>query len=125
MMALRTTSVAMLRATKRPQNLFAARRSMGGHGHGPPPEDMSALGPLVRQYVKTDTHMVLFILGFYTSIYGIVKLMPGGKKAEVAAAVASSGGSSTIPSIIDESFEEWSKIPGNMAKWEASVDQMA
>ena len=39
-----------------------------------------------------------------------------------AASVSMGMGSSSIPSIIDEGFEKWASAPGNLAKWEKSLE---
>jgi hypothetical protein len=60
-------------------------------------------------------------------IYAVSKLFGGSSDntpAETHAAVVqapASSGENAIPSILDESFEEWSKVPGNMKKWEESL----
>mmetsp|Transcript_22144 Transcript_22144/g.39607 ORF Transcript_22144/g.39607 Transcript_22144/m.39607 type:complete len:122 (-) Transcript_22144:476-841(-) len=95
-----------------------ARRNMGGHA----PVEYEGVDKVVRDVLPEDWQVVLAILGGYFMLYPISKIFSGGKKPE-AAPVASSGGGS-IPSIVDDSFEAWSKVPGNMEKWEAEVSKM-
>ena len=68
---------------------------------------------------------MLATLSAYT-VLGVVCFSGKSKEVETAAipsTSASTGSSSgAIPSIVDEAFDEWSKIPGNLAKWEKSLD---
>ena len=67
--------------------------------------------------------LVCAVSGFYFSLYLVSKLFGGKKKDEAPAASVSMGmGSSSIPSIIDEGFEKWASAPGNLAKWEKSLE---
>ncbi|KAI9909264.1 hypothetical protein PsorP6_014797 [Peronosclerospora sorghi] len=36
----------------------------------------------------------------------------------------SSSASTSIPSLFDKEFDEWSKLPGNLEKWEKSVETL-
>lgn len=38
------------------------------------------------------------------------------------AAASSSSTSTSIPSLFDDEFDEWSKLPGNLDKWEKSLE---
>eukprot|EP00939_MAST-03C_sp_MAST-3C-sp1_P005502 g5502.t1 len=80
----------------------------------------------IRAVLPKDEHIVLAWIGTMFGLYGVSKLFGGSDKpvakeepARVAAAPSSSG-ESEIPSAFSKSFEEWSKIPGNMKKWEES-----
>lgn len=77
-------------------------------------------------YAFEHIQIVLAWIGTMFGLYGVSKLFGGSDKpvakeepARVAAAPSSSG-ESEIPSAFSKSFEEWSKIPGNMKKWEES-----
>eukprot|EP00621_Florenciella_sp_RCC1693_P002042 CAMPEP_0182531784 /NCGR_PEP_ID=MMETSP1323-20130603/10068_1 /TAXON_ID=236787 /ORGANISM="Florenciella parvula, Strain RCC1693" /LENGTH=326 /DNA_ID=CAMNT_0024741415 /DNA_START=30 /DNA_END=1011 /DNA_ORIENTATION=- len=94
------------------------RRNMGGHA----PVEYEGVDKIVRDKLPEDWQVVLAILGGYFMLYPISKIFSGGKKE--APAPAATGGGGNIPSIADDSFEAWSKIPGNMAKWEAEVAKM-
>ncbi|RHY35125.1 hypothetical protein DYB32_000376 [Aphanomyces invadans] len=69
--------------------------------------------------------IVLATLGFYTVLTAPL-WFPTGKKAKVEEPAASSAAdvnaSTEIPSLFDDNFDEWSKVPGNFAKWEKSLD---
>lgn len=73
--------------------------------------------------------MVLATLGMYAGLYVTYKLYniafpaPPAKK-QIAAAAAETGDKS-IPSVIDEKFQQWAQVPGNVQKWEASLDSWA
>jgi hypothetical protein len=74
----------------------------------------------------------------YTGLCVFAKLVSGGKKDEVKAIAPTTGafpptgyksgvepaGDNAIPSIMDDSFDAWSKVPGNMAKFEASLNKL-
>ncbi|KAJ8525288.1 hypothetical protein ON010_g15827 [Phytophthora cinnamomi] len=47
--------------------------------------------------------------------YGVLNLL-------MRAAASSSSTSTSIPSLFDEEFDEWSKLPGNLDKWEKSLE---
>lgn len=69
------------------------------------------------------SQIVLATLGIYTGIIMLFKLKPSKKAVEVPAAAASSASaSSAIPSLFDDEFDEWSKLPGNVERWEKSLD---
>lgn len=90
--------------------------------HGPAPAEGS-LEAKVRHYLPEDYQIVLATLGAYTTLFLLFKLKPSKKKEEeIVIPSSSSSASSTIPSLFDEEFEEWSKLPGNMAKWEKSLE---
>lgn len=88
---------------------------------------------------------MLATLGIYTSIVMLFKLKPSKKAVEApgafacadcrviskadmsntsshAAASAAASTSSAIPSLFDDEFDEWSKLPGNLERWEKSLD---
>lgn len=61
-------------------------------------------------------------------IYAFSKLVGGGSSDEPAKAehvsvvkASVSSGENAIPSILAPEFEEWSKVPGNMKRWEDSL----
>ena len=60
-------------------------------------------------------------------LYAVKKLFSGSSDeapVEKHAAVVQTSASTeenAIPSILSEEFEEWSKVPGNMKKWEDSL----
>mmetsp|Transcript_2902 Transcript_2902/g.4011 ORF Transcript_2902/g.4011 Transcript_2902/m.4011 type:complete len:130 (+) Transcript_2902:36-425(+) len=93
---------------------------------------------VVRKALPHDWQIVLAIVGMYSGLVGVAKLCSGGKKEEAPAVVTSSSAAfpasgyksgvepseSSIPSMLDESFDAWSKVPGNMAKYEAEFSKM-
>ncbi|DAZ92576.1 TPA: hypothetical protein N0F65_012806 [Lagenidium giganteum] len=100
-------------------NAVPSRLMSGGHGHGgPPPTGFEAQ---VRAVLPQDYQIVLATLGFYSTIILLFKLKPSKKQVEAAPAAASSS-SSAIPSILDDEFDAWSQIPGNLERWEKSLD---
>mmetsp|Transcript_11368 Transcript_11368/g.12897 ORF Transcript_11368/g.12897 Transcript_11368/m.12897 type:complete len:92 (+) Transcript_11368:391-666(+) len=68
------------------------------------------------------------VIAFGTLEFGLIFLMTrggGDSEAEAAPAVSSDAAASAdIPSIVSDEFEEWSKIPGNLEKWEASLEDL-
>jgi hypothetical protein len=42
----------------------------------------------------------------------------------VRTAASSSSTSTSIPSLFDDEFDEWSKLPGNLDKWEKSLETL-
>ncbi|OQS07748.1 hypothetical protein THRCLA_20072 [Thraustotheca clavata] len=98
----------------------AGSRGMAGHAHsGPPPTGIEAV---IRSKLPEDYQIVMATLGIYT-VLSAPLWWPSSKKPEAKVeAVAPSSGSSVIPSIIDDSFEEWAKVAGNLAKWEESLN---
>ncbi|KAF0711773.1 Aste57867_5031 [Aphanomyces stellatus] len=96
-------------------------RGMASHGHGPPPT-YTGIEAKIRAHLPENHHIVMATLGFYT-VLSAPLWFPGGKKEKKEEAVVASTDSSTdIPSIADDSFDAWSKIPGNIAKWEKSLE---
>ncbi|CCI39284.1 unnamed protein product [Albugo candida] len=92
----------------------------GGHG-GPPPTGFEAK---VRAYLPEDHQIVLATLGIYATIFALFKLKPSKKKEEPIHA-ASASTSTEIVSLFDEAFDKWSEIPGNLERWEKSLDSIA
>ncbi|CAK4080946.1 unnamed protein product [Aphanomyces euteiches] len=92
--------------------------------HGPPPT-YTGLEAQIRAKLPNDHDIVLATLGFYTVITAPL-WFPSGKKPakEEAAPAANANASTVIPSLFDDNFDEWSKVPGNFAKWEASLDKI-
>merc|ERR1740138_440595 len=91
--------------------MTVSRRTMAGGGD---------TYEIAGQTLSTE-QLVVAVCGFYFSLYLLSKV-GGGKKKEEAAAAVSVSVSSSIPSIIDEGFEKWAAAPGNMAKWEKSLE---
>ncbi|KAG2787284.1 hypothetical protein PC129_g7626 [Phytophthora cactorum] len=90
--------------------------------HGPAPVEGS-LEAKVRHYLPEDYHIVLATLGAYTTLIMLFKLKPSKKKEEEIVIPSSSSSSSTsIPSLFDDEFDEWSKLPGNLENWEKSLE---
>ncbi|KAL3665912.1 hypothetical protein V7S43_009332 [Phytophthora oleae] len=90
--------------------------------HGPAPPEGS-LEAKVRHYLPEDYHIVLATLGAYTTLIMLFKLKPSKKKEEEIVIPSSSSSTSTsIPSLFDDEFDEWSKLPGNLDKWEKSLE---
>ncbi|KAJ8612222.1 hypothetical protein CTAYLR_002919 [Chrysophaeum taylorii] len=92
--------------------LQAQRRTMAGGG------DVYNIAG--RQF--STEQVVVGIMAFYGGLV-FLGTRGGGKKApatETAAAPAST--STEVLSIFDDNFESWVKIPGNMAKWEKSLE---
>jgi hypothetical protein len=114
---------ARLAAARQPA-AAQAKRSMGGSS-GPPPGGYTGFEAKIRAVCPEDKHVVMGVLGTYFGIYMLIKMITGGGGAEEAApvhvAVVDDGSSSDIPSALSPKFEEWSKQPGNMKKWEDSL----
>jgi len=105
--------------------LFARRGFASGHGHAE--KHYEGMEAAVRQYLPENHHIVLGVLGAYAGLYVLVKLAGSGskgKKKEAAPAPhgAADKGLTEMPSILSEGFDKWSQQPGNMAKWEASLE---
>mmetsp|Transcript_14881 Transcript_14881/g.28866 ORF Transcript_14881/g.28866 Transcript_14881/m.28866 type:complete len:132 (+) Transcript_14881:119-514(+) len=101
-----------------------ARRGMaGGHAN----VQYEGAEAVVRKYLPEDHHIVLANMASWVVLYGLYKLVAGGSKeeAKVEAPAAVGGSETEVPSLLDESFEEWSKVPGNLEKWEKSVEDWA
>lgn len=93
------------------------------------PRVYEGLEASVRKVLPEDHHIVLGVIGMWFTVYLGVKLKGSSKEVveEVVAAVAapSTSGKEVVPDLFSDEFEAYSKIPGNMAKWEASVDEWA
>ncbi|CEG47218.1 conserved hypothetical protein [Plasmopara halstedii] len=93
-------------------------------GHGPAPVEGS-LEAKVRHYLPKDYHIVLATLGAYTTLIMLFKLKPSKKKEEEIVIPSNlSSTSASIPSLFDDEFDEWSKLPGNLDKWEKSLETL-
>ena len=107
--------------------LVQQQRLMGGGGHGK--VEYTGIEASVRKIFPEDHQVVLANFGAFFGIYCLYKLATIGKKpaeAEPAPVVAAASASdSEVPSIFDESFEEWAKVPGNLEKYEKSVEDWA
>lgn len=80
------------------------------------------------------------IVGLYTGLCVVGKLASGGKKDDSKAieagatsafpptgyksGVEPSAGGSSIPSMMDPTFDAWIKAPGNMVKFEAALNKL-
>ncbi|CAI5724606.1 unnamed protein product [Peronospora destructor] len=94
--------------------------------HGPAAPEGS-LEAKVRHYLPKDYHIVLATLGAYATLIMLFKLKPAKKKAEeivTSSSATSTSTSTSIPSLFDDEFDEWSKLPGNMDKWEKSLETL-
>jgi hypothetical protein len=97
-------------------------RSFGSHA----PREYEGIEASVRKVLPEDHHIVLATMGFWFSIYLVSKV--GGSSADAAveaapaAAAAPSSGEEVIPALFSDEFEAFSKVPGNMEKWEKSVE---
>mmetsp|Transcript_48946 Transcript_48946/g.106654 ORF Transcript_48946/g.106654 Transcript_48946/m.106654 type:complete len:133 (+) Transcript_48946:31-429(+) len=114
-------------AASRRSPLVQQQRQMGG-GHGK--VEYTGIEASVRKVFPEDHQIVLANFGAFLGIYALYKItsIGGGKPAEAApapAAPAASSSDSEVPSIFDESFEEWAKVPGNLEKYEKSVEDWA
>ncbi|GBG34393.1 Hypothetical Protein FCC1311_106172 [Hondaea fermentalgiana] len=103
---------------------IGARRGMAG-GHAK--VEYEGAEKIVRQYLPEDHQIVLANMASWVVLYGLYKLVAGGSKeeAKAEAPAAASGSDTEVPSIMDDSFEEWSKVPGNLEKWEKSMEEWA
>lgn len=67
---------------------------------------------------------MLGTLGLYAVGFVLFKLTRGKPKPVAEVPVASSkGAKDDIPSVLSEKFDKWSQQPGNMAKWEKSLEK--
>ena len=60
--------------------------------------------------------MVLGILGLYTSLFLLAKLIPSSKKKTVEATSSVSVSSDAVPSLDSPDFDKWIAFPGNIEK---------
>lgn len=61
--------------------------------------------------------LALGIMGFYFTLYTLVKIWPSKKKAPVAAVAApAASASGDIPSVDSAEFGDWIAAPGNIEK---------
>lgn len=91
---------------------------------GPPPV-YEGFEAKLRVYLPEDKHVVMGVLGTYFGIYMLIKMVSGGgseeeEKEVPVVAVSSDTEETNVPSMLAPAFEAWSKIPGNMKKWEDS-----
>lgn len=70
--------------------------------------------------------MVIGIIGIYGTLIFLGTRGGSKKKTEEAAPAAAPGAASSdeIMSILDDGFDEWSKLPGNLDKYAASFEKM-
>ena len=102
--------------TARVPPLLASRRAMGGGGGKDPGYKVFGL------HLSTE-QLVASLLTFYGGLIFYVT-RPGKPKEEAPAAAAPPSTSSDVLSILDEGFDEWSKVPGNMEKWTESLNDI-
>jgi len=81
---------------------------MGDHHHG-------EVRTGIRKYFKEDYHFAMGILGFYFSIFLVVKVWPSKKVKDVVVEVTNNSGGE-IPSIESPEFADWISVPGNIEK---------
>jgi len=99
---------------------------MSGGGHAK--VEYTGLEAKFRKLFPENHHVALAFIGGYAGLFAIYKIATMGKKKEepvVVAVASASTGTSEVPSIFDESFEEFSKIPGNLEKYEKAVEEWA
>lgn len=79
----------------------------------------------MRHYLPEDHHIVLATLGAYGAAFVLYKLTKSKPKpvAEEANVAVQADTKDDIPSMLSEKFDKWSKQPGNMAKWEKSLEK--
>ena len=79
----------------------------------------------MRQYLPEDHHIVLGTLGAYVGFYFLYKLTKSKPKpvAEEASGRPVKEGKEDVPSVLSEKFDKWSQQPGNLAKWEKSIEK--
>jgi hypothetical protein len=73
-----------------------------------------------------DHHVVLGTLGVYAGLLLLFRLTRSKAKPAVqddGHHVVAKESKEDIPSMLSEKFDKWSKQPGNMAKWEKSLDK--
>mmetsp|Transcript_11137 Transcript_11137/g.19606 ORF Transcript_11137/g.19606 Transcript_11137/m.19606 type:complete len:132 (+) Transcript_11137:171-566(+) len=121
--ALRRASVASRPIAS--ARVGGVRRMGGGHGH----VEYTGAEATVRKYLPEDHHIVLANMASWFVFYGLYKVTQIGKKPEpeapVAAAAAPSSTDGAVPSLFDEGFEEFIKIPGNEEKYAQSLEDWA
>lgn len=99
-----------------------ARRNFGSHAE----VQYTGLEATIRHYFPKDEHIVLATVGAYTGLYFVFKGLFGGSSDAAPAPVvavapaAAASGDEMVPSMFSSKFTEWSKIPGNMTKFEES-----
>ena len=86
-------------------------------GHAKP--EYTGVEASVRKVLPEDYQLTLATMG---TLITIVFLSTRGGKKEEPVAVGSGSPDTSIPSLFDDSFEEFSKVPGNLEKWEASIE---
>lgn len=78
----------------------------------------------MRKYLPGDHHIVLGTLGLYAVGFVLFKLTRGKPKPVVEEVVSTTKtAKDDIPSALSEKFDKWSQQPGNMAKWEKSLEK--
>eukprot|EP01084_Bolivina_argentea_P209075 356224_1 len=108
---LARTGLAALRSRAAPtlaQRVVAQRPQVRRFATAPPPGGYQGFEKVVRS-VLPENHQISLAFAFieFGGIFLIVE-MSGGDEAEAEpAAAAPSAGTTNIPSIIDEEFEEW------------------
>merc|ERR1719223_2248458 len=118
--ALRTSSrvAAPARAAAMAPRANQVRR-MGGHGH----VEYTGAEATLRKYLPEDHHIVLANMASWVVIYGLYKITQIGKKpAPPAPAPVAAAAGGEVPSLFDEGFEEFIKVPGNDVKYAESLE---
>eukprot|EP00924_Labyrinthula_sp_SR-Ha-C_P014189 snap_masked-scaffold_72-processed-gene-0.36-mRNA-1 protein AED:1.00 eAED:1.00 QI:0/-1/0/0/-1/1/1/0/119 len=85
------------------------------------PKEYTGLEAAVRKYLPEDYQISIAVFTIEFGGLALYFLLKGKKeepKIEAPAPVASTEDS--IPSMFDEAFEEWSKVKGNLERWEES-----
>lgn len=66
--------------------------------------------------------VVMGIIGIYGSLI-FLGTRGGGKKEEAAVSSGVVSSSTAVVSMMDDGFDAWAKVPGNMDKWVASFEK--
>ena len=114
--ALRTAGFASSRKAFQRSQPLQARSFATAH----PKPEYTGVEAAVRKVLPEDYQLTLATMGTLITI--VFLSTRGGKKKEEPVAAATGAADSNIPSMFDDAFEEFSKVPGNLEKWEASID---
>lgn len=79
----------------------------------------------LREVFPMQWQLVLFYMGCWTGLYMVYKAIPKSPPKPVIEEAPVATGNDDIPSISSPEFETWSKIKGNMKKWEDSLEPWA
>lgn len=116
---------SLFRAGARSANVsMPFKRRFGAAAH-PKPEYKGAEA-FFRRFLPEDHHLVIFFATIeFGGLFLFIKTRGGGEVEEKVKPVVQDSSDTTIPSMASEEFEDWSKIPGNMEKWEESIEPWA